>query len=120
MGYDVEIDIWLVNNKIYLGHSDPLYEVDLSFILDISDKSWFHCKNLESLHMFSKITKTCNFFWHQEDNYTLTSKGHIWTYPGNQTSEISVLVDLDLKSNLDNCILYGICSDYVGLIKDKD
>jgi hypothetical protein len=117
MGYDVEIDIWLVNDQIYLGHSDPIHKVDLSFIVDISDKSWFHCKNLEALCMFSKKLKFCNFFWHQEDKYTLTSKGYIWTYPGNLTSEFSVLVDLDLSSDIKPSTIHGICSDHVGLIK---
>ena len=24
----------------------------------------------------------CHYFWHQEDDYTITSKGIIWAYPG--------------------------------------
>jgi hypothetical protein len=119
MGYDVEVDTWLINDVLYLGHSEPIHKIDLSFLIDISDKAWFHCKNLEALCMFSKTLKFCNFFWHQEDRYTLTSKGYIWTYPGNTTSEFSVLVDLDLTSSIDQYSLYGLCSDYVGLIDNN-
>ena len=31
-GYDVEIDVWHVKNEFYLGHDEPLYEVDESSI----------------------------------------------------------------------------------------
>ena len=26
--------------------------------------------------------KSLNYFWHQTDDFTLTSHGYIWTYPG--------------------------------------
>ena len=35
-----------------------------------------------------KIDKTFNYFWHQNDKFTLTSKGYIWTFPGNKYSAI--------------------------------
>ena len=28
LGYDVEIDIWLVDGKLYLGHDEPTYLID--------------------------------------------------------------------------------------------
>jgi hypothetical protein len=37
-------------------------------------------KTYETLEMLIK-TK-CHYFWHQEDDYTITSKGFIWVYPG--------------------------------------
>ena len=31
-GYFVEVDVWLQNEKNFLGHDDPQYEVELSFL----------------------------------------------------------------------------------------
>ena len=47
MGYNVEIDVWVIDNKFYLGHDNPLYEVDFLFL--INNKLWCHAKNLEAL-----------------------------------------------------------------------
>jgi hypothetical protein len=61
-----------------------------------------------------------NIFWHQEDNFTLTSQGYIWTYPGKQLTKNSVMVmpewsDPEFKNLNTDC--YGICSDYISQIK---
>jgi hypothetical protein len=112
LGYDVEVDTWYLNHKIYLGHDFPQHEVDEDYIRSISDKAWFHCKDFGAIEFFSSNKHEYNYFWHESDKFTLTSKGFIWTYPGEQTSINSVIVDLspDAKQN-NNC--YGVCSDYV-------
>ena len=32
LGYDVEIDVWLVQDKLYLGHDSPQYLINLDFL----------------------------------------------------------------------------------------
>ena len=32
-GLDVEVDVWVFGNKLYLGHDEPLTEITLSFLL---------------------------------------------------------------------------------------
>lgn len=71
---------------------------------------WIHCKNFEALDYFSKQKENYNYFWHQEDDFTITSKGFIWTYPGKEVGDLSVIVDLEGDS-VYNC--YAICSDYL-------
>lgn len=115
LGYDVEIDIWSIDGVLYLGHDKPQYEIDDSFIFNVAHYSWFHCKNIEALDRFVKLQHFLRFFWHQEDDFTLTSNCYIWTYPGKTCTERSILVHLDIPN--DNILLsniYGICSDYVG------
>ena len=56
-----------------------------------------------------------DYFWHQEDDFTLTSKGFVWTFPGKEVGVKSVLVDLNGDNVDQEC--YGICSDYVGKLK---
>ncbi|CAB5218221.1 hypothetical protein UFOVP204_103 [uncultured Caudovirales phage] len=108
-GYDVEADVWVIENKIFLGHNKPQYAVNFNNLFEIKNNLWIHCKNLAALNYFDK--ENFNFFWHENDKFTLTSKGFIWTYPDEKLSEKSVIVDLNWKnSNID---VYGICTDYV-------
>jgi hypothetical protein len=30
-GFDVEIDLWFVNNQLYLGHDNPQYKIEYSW-----------------------------------------------------------------------------------------
>ena len=107
-GYDVEIDVWF-DNGWYLGHDKPEYEVDLDFLSN--SRFWIHCKNLNCLKYL--YNTELNYFWHQEDDFTLTSKGFIWTYPKKMLyyNSICVLPELGYTGNLNTC--YAICSDYI-------
>jgi hypothetical protein len=116
LGFDVEIDVWSISNKLYLGHDKPEYPVEYKTIEEWSDIVWVHCKNLEALNKFSKI-KDIESFWHQDDDFTLTTGNYIWTYPGKEITDNSILVHLTLPSKeLQQSSLFGICSDYVGEI----
>lgn len=111
-GFDCEVDLRVVESKIFLGHDKPQFQIELSFLNEFRDKLWIHCKNFEALVYMNNIDNSFNYFWHQNDMFTLTSKGYIWTFPGNDYSSNSVIVNLDKNLVLDkDC--YGICSDYV-------
>jgi len=58
-----------------------------------------------------------HYFWHQEDDYTITSEGYIWTYPGKKlfNKSICVLPETHDYKNL-NCL--GICSDFIEKYKN--
>jgi hypothetical protein len=49
LGYDVEIDIWVVDGYIFLGHDYPDYKIDIGWLTDRLDKLWIHCKNIEAI-----------------------------------------------------------------------
>jgi len=114
-GFDVEIDVWLIKDRLYLGHDKPEYEVNLKFLQN--DKLWCHAKNLSALEYM--LLNNVHCFWHQKDDYTLTSKGHIWTYPEKMICWQSVIVCNSEKQTLEafGQNLHGICSDFVGVIK---
>lgn len=113
-GFDIEVDVWKVEGEFFLGHDAPQYPVDEQFLRDIGDSAWYHCKNLDALEHFNKHLSDLRYFWHQEDAYTLTSNGYIWTYPGQQITDRSILVHLG-KPDLStfDVMPYAICSDYV-------
>lgn len=112
-GFEIEVDIRLINNNWYLGHDEPKYLVDQSFIDQIKDNSWFHCKNLQALEKLNK--DIYRFFWHQNDDFTLTSNGYIWTYPQKEVTPKSIIVDLNLENKYKN--IYAICTDYPSLVE---
>jgi len=110
-GFQIEIDVWYLKNDFFLGHDEPTYKVSEKFLMN--ENFWLHAKNLDALSFLSE--KKTNCFWHQEDNYTLTSKGYIWSYIGMTSSRlskktISVLPEIN---NSDLNYFCGICSDYI-------
>ena len=112
-GYDVEVDVWMNPEGMFLGHDEPFYQIDEEFINSIKDKAWFHCKNIEALGYFSNNIPDARFFWHQKDDHTLTSNGYIWTYPGKTLTNKSIIVltepqDLSIFEGV-----YGVCTKYL-------
>lgn len=111
--FDVEIDLWFENNSLYLGHDQPETIINLNFLERFKENLWIHCKNLDAIDFLSKQkTKNFNFFYHEIDKLTLTSKGFLWVYPGIRSIDncISVLPEKFPKNKISNC--FGICTDY--------
>lgn len=117
-GYECEIDVWSVRDRLYLGHDVPQYEVNLEFLQN--NKLWCHAKNVNALEYMLLHNVHC--FWHQEDDYTITSKGVIWTYPGNKltNNSICVMPEKFQTSGEDDFSCKGICSDYIKKYKEKN
>jgi len=108
-GYEAEIDVWYYNDGLWLGHDNPTYMVDISWLQDRHNRLWCHAKNFEALNYLLTFQKI-NVFWHQQDNYTVTSQGYIWAYPGQYGSEVKTIAVLPTPAmKLEN--FYGICSD---------
>lgn len=110
LGLNVELDVWFKDNKFYLGHDEPKYEIYYDFFLN--SKFWVHCKNIEALRKL-KSNILINAFYHNQDDCVLTSQGFIWTYPKNQIiTDHSIAVLPEKVENWDVSKAYGICTDY--------
>jgi hypothetical protein len=92
-------------NNWYLGHDKPQYRIDQAFLED--NRLWCHAKNKEAFLKMIEIGVNC--FWHQNDNFTLTSIGIPWCYPGNYIPN-GIVVELGKKKQIPK--VYGICTDY--------
>jgi len=111
MGYDVEIDVWISDTSIYLGHDLPETKVPLEWLLERSEKLWIHCKNIAAM-VYLKEYGELNVFWHEADKITLTSRSFIWAFPGMQPINKSIAVLPEMYDEpVDNCC--GVCSDYI-------
>lgn len=111
-GYNVEIDIWSINNKWYLGHDNPTYKIKYNFLFD--SRFWLHAKNGEAFYkLFNDNNYDFNVFWHTTEDWILTSKKHIWTFPNKYLfpNSICVLPELGYDGDIKKC--YGICSDFI-------
>ena len=48
-GYDVEIDVRIVDGEFWLGHDEPQYKVTWNWLFKRQDNLWIHCKDAELL-----------------------------------------------------------------------
>lgn len=119
--YQVEIDVWYMPDvsKFFLGHDEPQYPIKKNF-LNRADL-WCHAKNIFALEKLTELSLSSAFFWHQKDDFTLTSNNFIWTYPGQKLGQRSIAVlpeTVDYKlSSLKKSA--GICSDCIQVFERK-
>ena len=119
---DVEIDVWFENNHWYLGHDAPTYKTTLEFLNQ--EGLWIHCKNYQAAFQLLDLTKrgwNFNFFSHDKDDRTLTSHGYWWTDPHKELGPLSIAVmpewTTDNLAQVKNWQCFGVCSDWISLIK---
>lgn len=112
-GYKCEIDLWVVDGSLFLGHDEPAKKIMLKQIKRISRFLYVHAKNTEAVEYLSK--HDFNYFMHDKDPYTLTRSGEIWCYPSKQPIVFGVNVMPEwnglTKEDLKKC--YGVCSDFI-------
>lgn len=117
-GYDVEIDLWRVDGNWMLGHDEPEHAVQWSLLND--SRLWIHCKNVDAFHHLRQFSDL-NYFWHENDLMTLTSKLIIWTYFGKPETRhsLAVCVMPEVTYPWDDVVdmarakdWYGMCTDY--------
>jgi hypothetical protein len=114
-GFDVEIDVWMIDNEFYLGHDEPQYKVIWNWLSTRYEKLWIHCKNVEAIEWFNMMG-LFNYFWHENDTMVLTSKNYMWVHSGKQpiVGSIAVMPEIHNES-ISECI--GVCSDYINNYK---
>lgn len=136
-GFDVEIDVWSLDGIYYLGHDEPKYEINSKFLEH--PNILCHAKNVFVLERLAK-NPLIHWFWHDKDDYTLTSHMKIVTYPGKilpalSLNSILMMPEMQIEPNLSKAdSLYyfslfdmivkgthrcwGICSDYIARCKE--
>lgn len=117
LGFEVEIDVWLKEGKLCLGHDDNnlTYEPDLTeFLFNNASKLWIHCKNLEALRYLLQYD-VLNVFGHSNDEFVLTSKRYIFCKPGVVPYENGIIVMPEMHRLLHVSALLsssGVLTDY--------
>jgi len=114
-GFNIETDVWLKDGTWFLGHDSPQYPLADTALL-LNPYTWCHAKNIEALAALNTMGAHC--FWHNIDDYTLTSHCFIWTYPGKIATPQSIIVmnkHTDFKHFKDAA---GICCDNIEFFRD--
>ncbi len=118
--YNCEVDLRFNEdeNSLYLGHDSFQYKINFSWLAKNHEKLWIHCKDFESLNFLSRNENKnkFNYFWHENDSFTLTSQGYIWTFP-NSTFYDNKSINVNIGQELSHGEYYGICSDFVSNLK---
>lgn len=109
-GYYVEIDVRIINGRLWSGHDFPQYEISIEFLEN--QKVYVHAKTIETLYYFRSLYPNVHIFFHDKDDATLTSKGEIWTYPGKQLTPLSIQVMPEWGNEPRRNDILGICSDW--------
>ncbi len=107
-GFHVEVDVWDTLAGTFLGHDQPQYKINTSFLKN--SRIWCHAKNERALTALCSIG--AHVFWHQTDNYTITSRGWIWAYPDQPGHKYTIAVLPEIHKT-DVKGFGGICSDYI-------
>jgi hypothetical protein len=107
--FDCEIDVWLVDGNLFLGHDEPSFKIKKTFLKN--RKLWCHAKNLFALEYMLENNIHC--FYHDRDDFTLTSKGFIWTFPNKNVCGKSVIVDLNEDWSKNHYNSFAVCSDFI-------
>lgn len=116
-GYYVEIDVWYVDNKWFLGHDEPKTETTYDFLNN--SMFFLHAKNKNALEQLHLLDCLAEYFWHENDLYTLTSKNNIWVYTGKPLLQNCICVLPEKKYTDLHKICNGICSDYIKEYKNE-
>lgn len=121
--FDAEIDLRIIAKRLYLGHDEVQEEVSLSWLSDYKNKLWIHCKSIDVVDFLFDLNLGLNYFFHNKDHLTITSKNYLWVYPKKTYTKNSIIV-CKSKREID-CILnsstkpLGICSDFPIYINDS-
>ena len=122
LGYEVEVDLRFIDGEFWLGHDEPQYKINESWINLRKDKIWYHCKDIESSLELIKINDGYKYFCHTQDDYVITSVGKLWVHnlEGKINDEciIPLLSMLDINNYINNTP-FAVCTDYVYEVKLK-
>jgi hypothetical protein len=113
LGYDVKIDVWLIDTQWYIGHDFPTEKIDLLFME--RPRIWANCKNLIGYVSLYNNPKT-HVFWHNKDEFVFTSKGIKWANVGVETTDGVIYmpedsIDICHKLSKKSFEPLGICSN---------
>ena len=120
-GYGAEVDLWKVGDRIYLGHDDGQYDIDLQWLQDRKQFLLVHTKNREALDFC--LRNKLHAFWHTDEDYVITTWGYTVGYPGNLSVGdlfiLSVPERVWKTEEIKQYITFGVISDYVKTLNTR-
>tara|TARA_B100000900_G_C20243996_1_gene579143 strand:+ start:178 stop:648 length:471 start_codon:yes stop_codon:yes gene_type:complete len=118
-GFDVEVDLWGQNDNLFLGHENAKFKVDFDWLIQRKENLWIHCKNFNSMYLL--LNSDLRFFFHEKEDYNLVSDKHIWAHNFSEINNSCIipLLTKDEALNWKFQNVYGVCSDFVEILRDR-
>ena len=114
-GFDCKIDVRVHNNKLYVGHEEPIFEINFEWLENNYNKLWLQCMDTSVIEKFYELDQRGDFlhyFWHQSDMLSITNKGYILSYSGEHLINRCIAMFPEIHDqDISKC--YGICSDKI-------
>ena len=130
-GFHVTIDLWWYDDCFWLGTRSPKYKLmggGEDWLQYSMNSLWIHARDPEALRRASDLG--LNVFWHQTDEYALTTWGYMLGFYGRPpvgdqfVHMMPEVATLPLETTFTEHVLdacehsYAVRSDYVGKIDD--
>lgn len=119
LGFHVEIDLWGRDGTLWLGHDAPENLISHHYIIEHQERFFCHCKNVEAIDILNEHVPSAHYFFHDSDDYTITSRGFLWCYPSKKPARQNSIIVMP-ERYADGIAYYlakhkpfGVCSDYV-------
>ena len=117
-GYECEVDLRVVDGRLFLGHDAPTHEITTKWLRRKKAHLYIHAKTKDTVQWLL-INGNFNFFFHDKDEFTFTSEYHIWCYPAKEPIPFGINLMPEWNGlepgDLKGCI--GVCSDYISKYK---
>jgi hypothetical protein len=124
-GFSVNIDVWRIDNKLFVGNNQPTIEVTERYIQ--GNRFWINAKNADMQDWIETQSSRLypNYFWFQSPTpppaYTTASNGKLIT-PGTvpiNSNSVMYLPEIDDRSlfTMVKVRAYAICSTYLTTIR---
>ena len=124
-GFSCNIDVWRIDNRLYVGNNQPTIEVTERYIQ--GNRFWINAKNtdMQTWIVEQPARLYPNYFWFAASTppppYTTASNGKLIT-PGTvpiNTNSVMYIPEIDDRSLLTMVKVraYAICSTYLTTIK---
>lgn len=123
--YGVELDLWCSDDKYWLGHDEPQYEVSFDWLMKDLSKKYIHCKDGETFeHMLLRCGREGyrpHLFYHTKEDYALTTRGHVIVHPGIYLLDGSINMMPELgpeKKTAEYHKAFAVCSDTIRNLRE--
>lgn len=131
LGYMVECDLWVSENKLYLDHSYIMIggyaektifsfknpPIPDNFLENNATALFIHCKNPEALSFCQG--KALNYFYHANDSFTISSFGFPIAHSKQKAAKDTICMLPEThglsKESVKDCL--GVCSDIISFYK---
>jgi hypothetical protein len=85
-GRHVEVDVWLRDGAVFVGHDAPTHIVAWDWLVALAPRALIHCKDGATFvglrTWFAERGLEADLFYHTTEDYALSTGGKIIVYPG--------------------------------------